>query len=207
MTTPYLSRLLKPTPRNLDGLSTAWARMRELAYEPRQVEEPEGCTRTRCAGAHNGFPGSEHLWALTCRLCGTDIEVYYSHMRGRGGTSPRLPSRHKGCPFAGKGNAARRAARYSELGLPLPTWDAEAGSAAKEVVVPDAGAAAESAEIARTTRTSAVRERAEKQTAAPEPQPRPPRARMTPTARDGAPEHSAPEPTGVELLRELLSFD
>ncbi|GGU26504.1 hypothetical protein [Streptomyces violascens] len=206
MTTPHLSTLLKPTPRNLDGLNTAWARMRELAYQARRVDEPDGCTRTRCAGAHNGFPGSEHLWALTCLLCGTDVEVYYSHMRGRGGTSPRPPSRHKGCRFAGKSNAAQRAARYSELGIPLPAWDAEAGSAAKEAA-PGAGAAAESAEIATTTRTAAARERAEKQTAAPKPQPRPPHARKTPTARNGAPKPSPPEPSGLELLRELLSFD
>ncbi|MEU5434507.1 hypothetical protein AB0G73_14185 [Streptomyces sp. NPDC020719] len=132
MTTPHLSTFLKPTARNLESLKAAWARMLELGYADRRVEEPDGCTRTRCAGPHDGFPGSEHRWALTCRLCGTDIDAYYSHMRGRTGTSPKPPTRHRGCPYAGKRNAADRAARYAELSIPLPAWDIDARTAAKE---------------------------------------------------------------------------
>lgn len=118
-TAPYLAAdMLAPSKRNLVSLDAAWAKMTELGYAPRRVDNPEGCTRTRCAGAHNGYPGSEHLWALTCELCGEDVEVYYSHMRRN--------KRHRGCTFAGKKNAAARAARYAELGLTLPAWDTEA---------------------------------------------------------------------------------
>ncbi|MFD7334863.1 hypothetical protein ACFV98_02520 [Streptomyces violascens] len=131
MTTRFLSSFLPDTPRNRDGLAAAWNRMLELAYATRitPVDEPEGCTRKRCAGAHNGFPGSEHRWALHDRLCGTDIDVYYSHMRERKGDKPAPPRRHKGCPYSGPGKAKARAARYAELGLAIPTWDIDAHAA------------------------------------------------------------------------------
>ncbi|MCX4677683.1 hypothetical protein OG413_20640 [Streptomyces sp. NBC_01433] len=129
MSTPYLSSFLPDVRRNRDGLAAAWLRMLELGYAPRTVTEPEGCTRTRCAGVHNGYPGSEHRWGLTDLLCGQDIEVFYSHMRERKGAHPAPPRRHKGCPYSGPGKAAKRAARYAELGLPVPAWDTDARAA------------------------------------------------------------------------------
>ncbi|MFI6686674.1 hypothetical protein [Streptomyces sp. NPDC050485] len=131
MTAPFLSPFLPNSPRNRDGLAAKWARMVELGYTPRTtpVDEPEGCTRKRCAGAHNGFPGSEHRWALHDLLCGEDIEVYFSHMRERKGAKPAPPRRHKGCAYSGPGKAAKRAARYAELGLALPAWDIDAHAA------------------------------------------------------------------------------
>ncbi|MGA5134964.1 hypothetical protein ACPCTO_34795 [Streptomyces olivoreticuli] len=131
MTAPFLSTFLPDTPRNRESLATAWLRMLELGYTPRTtpVAEPEGCTRTRCAGVHHGYPGSEHRWALTDLLCGEDIDVFYSHMRERKGAKPAPPRRHKGCPYSGPGNAVKRAARYIELGLAVPVWDTDARAA------------------------------------------------------------------------------
>ncbi|NWF28224.1 hypothetical protein HW130_18450 [Streptomyces sp. PKU-EA00015] len=132
MTTgPFLSSHLRATPRNLESLQAAWARMHELGYSPRTtpVAEPEGCTRTRCAGAHHGYPGSEHRWALVDELCGAEIEVYYSHMRDRKGANSAPPRRHKGCPYSGPANAIKRAARYIEIGRPIPAWDTDARAA------------------------------------------------------------------------------
>ncbi|MFJ9416643.1 hypothetical protein ACIRPT_20975 [Streptomyces sp. NPDC101227] len=128
MTAPFLSTFLPDTPRNRKSLAAAWNRMRELGYTPRAnpVTEPECCTRTRCAGVHHGYPGSEHRWALHCLLCDEDIEVFYSHMREREGANPAPPRRHKGCKFSGPGRAAARAARYAELGLAVPAWDKDA---------------------------------------------------------------------------------
>ncbi|KOG26796.1 hypothetical protein [Streptomyces viridochromogenes] len=130
-TAPFLSSFLRPNPRNLESLQAAWARMLELGYTTRTepVDEPEGCTRTRCAGVHEGYPGSEHRWALHCLLCAVDIEVFYSHMRERKGANPAPPRRHKGCKFSGPTRATARAARYAELGLVLPAWDADAHAA------------------------------------------------------------------------------
>ncbi|EFL15346.1 hypothetical protein [Streptomyces sp. C] len=127
-TAPFLAPFLKPTPRNLETLPVAWARMTELGYSPRStpVPEPEGCTRTRCAGAHHGYPGSEHRWALVDELCGQEFTAYYSHMRDRKGANPAPPRRHKGCPYSGAANAAKRAARYAEIGRPVPAWDTDA---------------------------------------------------------------------------------
>ncbi|RPF45722.1 hypothetical protein EDD96_2284 [Streptomyces sp. Ag109_G2-6] len=132
MTAPFLASFLRATPRNLESLQAAWARMTELGYSPRTtpVPEPEGCTRTRCAGAHHGYPGSEHRWALVDELCDAEIEVYYSHMRDRKGANPAPPRRHKGCPYSGSANAVKRAARYAEIGRPIPAWDSEALAAA-----------------------------------------------------------------------------
>ncbi|MGW1275571.1 hypothetical protein ACWD4V_01250 [Streptomyces tsukubensis] len=128
MTTPFLSTFLPDVKRNRDSLASAWQRMLELGYTSRTtpVDEPDGCTRTRCAGVHHGYPGSEHRWALHCLLCETDIEVFYSHMRERTGKHPAPPRRHKGCTFSGPGRAAKRAVRYAELGLPIPAWDTDA---------------------------------------------------------------------------------
>ncbi|MFE0104160.1 hypothetical protein [Streptomyces sp. NPDC059009] len=130
---PFLSSFLPDNKRNRASLTAAWQRMLELGYIPRTepVDEPEGCTRTRCAGAHEGYPGSEHRWALHCLLCGVDIEVFYSHMRERTGKNPAPPRRHKGCQFTGPTRAKARAARYVELGLAVPTWDTDAHSALK----------------------------------------------------------------------------
>ncbi len=130
-TTPFLSAFLRPNPRNLESLKAAWARMLELGYTTRTepVTEPDGCTRTRCAGVHEGYPGSEHRWALHCLLCAADIEVFYSHMRERKGKNPAPPRRHKGCKFTGPSRASARAARYAELGLDLPAWDTDAHAA------------------------------------------------------------------------------
>ncbi|AKN68692.1 hypothetical protein QR97_01715 [Streptomyces sp. PBH53] len=131
MTKPFLSSYLPSSPRNLESLEAAWARMLELGYSPRTtaVPEPEGCTRKRCAGAHHGYPGSEHRWALFDELCGAEIEVYPSHMRDRKGANPAPPRRHKGCPYSGPRNAAKRAARYIEIGRPIPEWDKDARAA------------------------------------------------------------------------------
>ncbi|MEU3265091.1 hypothetical protein [Streptomyces bacillaris] len=132
MTTgPSLSAFLPDNKRNRDSLAAAWLRMLELAYAPRAtpVDEPEGCTRTRCAGVHHGYPGSEHRWALRCLLCAVDIEVFYSHMRERKGKNPATPRRHKGCKFSGPARAQARAARYLELGLAIPEWDHDARAA------------------------------------------------------------------------------
>ncbi|MGW3336185.1 hypothetical protein ACWDCL_01725 [Streptomyces sp. NPDC001009] len=128
MTAPFLSPFLRATPRNTESLQAAWVRMTELGYSIRTapVAEPEGCTRTRCAGAHHGYPGSEHRWALVDELCGAEIEVYYSHMRDRKGAKAAPPRRHKGCPYSGAANAIKRAARYAEIGRPVPAWDADA---------------------------------------------------------------------------------
>ncbi|SNS49969.1 hypothetical protein [Actinacidiphila glaucinigra] len=131
MTAPFLAPFMKANPRNLASLEAAWARMTELGYSPREtpVDEPDGCTRTRCAGAHHGYPGSEHRWALVDELCGVEFESYYSHMRDRKGAKPAPPRRHKGCPYSGAANAAKRAARYAEIGRPVPEWDTEAQAA------------------------------------------------------------------------------
>ncbi|MFE0058735.1 hypothetical protein [Streptomyces sp. NPDC059003] len=131
MTMPYLSTYLPSSDRNRDSLAEAWNRMRELAYAPRTepVAEPEGCTRKRCAGAHDGYAGSEHRWALHCLLCDVDIAPYPSHMRDRKGENPAPPRRHKGCKFSGPGKAKARATRYAALGLPLPDWDKDAHAA------------------------------------------------------------------------------
>jgi hypothetical protein len=132
MTTgPFLSSFLPDVKRNRDSLAAAWLRMLELGYTTRAepVDEPEGCTRTRCAGVHEGYPGSEHRWALHCLLCAVDIEVFYSHMRERKGANPAPPRRHKGCKFSGPSHAKARAARYVELGLALPAWDLDARAA------------------------------------------------------------------------------
>ncbi|MER7111230.1 hypothetical protein [Streptomyces sp. NPDC000229] len=128
---PSLSSFLPDNKRNRDSLAAAWRRMLELGYTPRAtpVDEPEGCTRTRCAGVHQGYPGSEHRWALYCLLCAVDIEVFYSHMRERKGKNPAPPRRHKGCKFSGPSRAQARAARYIELGLVLPDWDKDARAA------------------------------------------------------------------------------
>ncbi|MEW1700785.1 hypothetical protein ACIQCR_16770 [Streptomyces sp. NPDC093249] len=128
MNAPFLSTFLPINDRNMDGLAAAWTRMTELAYRPRTkpVPEPDGCTRTRCAGAHEGYPGSEHRWALHCLLCETDIEPFPSHMRKRTGANPEPPRRHKGCTYSGPRRAAARAARYADLGIPLPDWDTAA---------------------------------------------------------------------------------
>lgn len=128
MTAPFLSSFLPDTPRNRDGLGAAWKRMTELGYRPRTspVDEPDGCTRTRCAGVHHGYPGSEHRMALHCLLCNKDIDVYPSHMRERTGANAAPPRRHKGCAYSGPRRAADRAARYAELGIPLPAWDTDA---------------------------------------------------------------------------------
>jgi len=129
---PFLSSFLPNNKRNRDSLAAAWLRMLELGYTTRAepVDEPEGCTRTRCAGVHHGYPGSEHRWALVDELCGAEIEVYYSHMRDRKGANPAPPRRHKGCPYSGSANAVKRAARYAEIGRPIPAWDTEALAAA-----------------------------------------------------------------------------
>ncbi|MFJ6483105.1 hypothetical protein ACIQK6_23735 [Streptomyces sp. NPDC091682] len=131
MTTPFLSTFLRDNKRNRDGLKAAWVRKLELGYTTRTepVTEPDGCTRTRCAGVHEGYPGSEHRWALHCLLCGVDIEVFYSHMRERTGKNPAPPRRHKGCEFSGASRAKKRAARYLELGLAIPAWDLDARAA------------------------------------------------------------------------------
>ncbi|WP_445517335.1 hypothetical protein [Streptomyces sp. NEAU-174] len=131
MTAPFLSVFLPDTARNRDSLAVAWTRMLELGYAPRAtpVDEPEGCTRSRCAGVHRGYPGSEHRWALTCLLCCQDIDVYASHMRDRKGANPAPPRRHNGCPYSGPGKAAARAARYAEIGRAIPDWDTEARAA------------------------------------------------------------------------------
>lgn len=134
-TAPYLAEILGPTARNTASAEAAFVKARELAYTPRKVEAPEGCTRTRCGGAHDGYPGSEHLWALHCELCGEDVAVYPSHMRRN--------KRHRGCTFAGKRAAAARAARYRELGLALPAWDTDAAEAPVEAVVEGEARAAE----------------------------------------------------------------
>ncbi|MFP3991058.1 hypothetical protein U9R90_27030 [Streptomyces sp. E11-3] len=128
MPAPYLSAYLTNTPRNRESLTAAWLRMLELGYATRTapVPEPEGCTRTRCAGAHEGYPGSEHRWALRCLLCTVDIEVFYSHMRERKGANPAPPRRHKGCKFSGPHRAKARAARYIEIGRAVPAWDTDA---------------------------------------------------------------------------------
>ncbi|WP_435057578.1 hypothetical protein [Streptomyces sp. bgisy060] len=128
MTALLLSSFLPNTPRNRDGLAAVSKRITELGYRPRTtpVDEPDGCTRTRCAGVHQGYPGSEHRMALHCLLCNKDIEVFPSHMRERNGANPKPPSRHKSCPYAGPSHAAKRAARYAALGLALPAWDADA---------------------------------------------------------------------------------
>ncbi|MEU7030075.1 hypothetical protein AB0A60_25760 [Streptomyces sp. NPDC046275] len=125
---PSLSSFLPDNKRNRDSLSAVWPRVLELGYALRatRVDEPEGCTRTRCAGVHQGYPGSEHRWALHCLLCAVDIEPYPSHMRERTGKNPAPPRRHKGCKFSGPRRAQARAARYIELGLPLPDWDKDA---------------------------------------------------------------------------------
>lgn len=135
MNTPYLAGNLGPSTRNTDSAEAAFRKAAELGYTPRKVEAPEGCTRTRCAGPHDGYPGSEHLWALHCELCGEDVAVYPSHMRRN--------KRHRGCPFAGKRAAAARAARYAELGLALPAWDTDAAEAPVEVAVEGEARAAE----------------------------------------------------------------
>ncbi|MER5301397.1 hypothetical protein ABT039_18245 [Streptomyces lasiicapitis] len=131
MTAPFLSTFLPDTPRNRESLAAAWLRMLELGYTTRStaVVEPDGCTRTRCAGVHEGYPGSEHRWALHCLLCRVDIEVFYSHMRERTGKKPAPPRRHKGCQFSGPHRAKKRAARYVELGLAIPEWDKDARAA------------------------------------------------------------------------------
>ncbi|WP_031102415.1 hypothetical protein [Streptomyces sp. NRRL S-146] len=131
MTAPFLSTFLPDTSRNRASLAAAWQRMLELGYAPRAtpVDEPKDCTRTRCAGVHHGYPGSEHRWALTCLLCGDDIDVFYSHMRERKGAKPAPPRRHKGCFYAGSGNAAARAARYAAVGRAVPEWDTDARTA------------------------------------------------------------------------------
>ena len=132
MTAPFLSTFLPSNTRNRGSLIAAWLRMLELGYAPRvePVDEPEGCTQTRCAGVHHGYPGSEHRWALHCLLCAEDIEVFPSHMRERKGAKPAPPRRHKGCKYSGPGKkAAARAARYVELGLAIPTWDVDAHAA------------------------------------------------------------------------------
>ncbi|MCD7439012.1 hypothetical protein K4B79_12330 [Streptomyces lincolnensis] len=128
---PSLSSFLPDNKRNRDSLAAAWLRMLELGYTTRAmpVDEPEGCTRTRCAGVHEGYPGSEHRWALHCLLCAVDIEVFYSHMRERKGKNPAPPRRHKGCKFSGPTRSSARAARYTELGLALPAWDTDAHAA------------------------------------------------------------------------------
>ncbi|MDI3409290.1 hypothetical protein [Streptomyces cavernicola] len=131
MRAPYLSTYLPDTLRNRESLTAAWLRMLELGYTTRaeSVDEPEGCTRARCAGVHEGYPGSEHRWALRCLLCLVDIEVFYSHMRERKGKNPAPPRRHKGCKFPGPARAAARAARYVELGIAVPAWDKDARAA------------------------------------------------------------------------------
>ncbi|MFG2141921.1 hypothetical protein [Streptomyces sp. NPDC048650] len=131
MSAPYLSPFLPDVKRNRDSLAAAWPRMLELGYTTRAtpVDEPEGCTRTRCAGVHEGYPGSEHRWSLHCLLCSVDIEVFYSHMRERKGANPAPPRRHKGCKFSGPHKAKARAARFVELGLAVPVWDKDARAA------------------------------------------------------------------------------
>ncbi|MEU8540827.1 hypothetical protein AB0C52_12720 [Streptomyces sp. NPDC048717] len=131
MTALLLSTFLPDTRRNRDGLAAAEKRITELAYRTRAkpVDEPDGCTRTRCAGVHQGYPGSEHRMALHCMLCNTDIEVYPSHMRERTGAHPAPPRRHKGCTYSGPSRAAKRATRYAELDLTLPAWDTDAHAA------------------------------------------------------------------------------
>ncbi|MER8116300.1 hypothetical protein [Streptomyces sp. NPDC094031] len=126
-----LSPFLPDTKRNRDSFAAAWLRVLELGYTTRTkpVEEPEGCTRTRCVGVHQGYPGSEHRWALHCLLCEVDIEPYPSHMRERTGKNPAPPRRHKGCAFSGASRAKKRAARYLELGLAIPAWDTDARAA------------------------------------------------------------------------------
>ncbi|MEU9699491.1 hypothetical protein [Streptomyces sp. NPDC047981] len=127
MTALFLSAFLPAPPRNRDSLAAVGKRMTELAYRTRAtpVDEPDGCTRTRCAGVHNGYPGSEHRWTLHCLLCNQDIEVFPSHMRKRTGANPAPPRRHKGCTHSGP----RRAARYAELSIDLPDWDTDARAA------------------------------------------------------------------------------
>ncbi|MFB6529885.1 hypothetical protein [Streptomyces sp. NPDC056399] len=131
MTALLLSAFLPNTDRNRDSLAAAEKRIAELAYRPRAtpVHEPDGCTRTRCAGVHQGYAGSEHRMALHCLLCAQDIEVYPSHMRERTGAYPAPPRRHKGCTYSGPRRAAKRAARYAELGITLPAWDTDAHAA------------------------------------------------------------------------------
>ncbi|MGG7574182.1 hypothetical protein [Streptomyces sirii] len=131
MTAPFLSAFLPDTPRNRESLAAAWQRMFELGYTTRTkpVDEPHGCTCTRCAGVHEGYPGSEHRWSLHCRLCAVDIEFFYSHMRERNGKNPAPPRRHKGCKFSGPHRAKARAARYVELGLAVPAWDKDGRAA------------------------------------------------------------------------------
>lgn len=131
MPAPFLSTFLPDNSRNRESLTAAWLRMLELGYTTRTtpVDEPDGCTRTRCAGVHEGYPGSEHRWALHCLLDGVDIEVFYSHMRERKGANPAPPRRHKGCKFSGPHKAKARAARYVELGLAVPAWDKDARAA------------------------------------------------------------------------------
>ncbi|MFD4542439.1 hypothetical protein [Streptomyces bauhiniae] len=130
-TAPSRSTFLPDTKRNRDSFAAAWLRALELGYTTRAVpvDEPEGCTRTRCVGVHEGYPGSEHRWALHCLLCGIDIEPYPSHMRERTGKNPAPPRRHKGCEVSGASRAKKRAARYLELGLAIPAWDTDARSA------------------------------------------------------------------------------
>lgn len=134
MPKPSLSAFLPDNDRNRDSLAAAWKKALELGYTTRAtpVAEPEGCTRSRCAGVHEGYPGSEHRWALHCLLDGVDIEPYPSHMRERTGKKPEPPRRHKGCKFSGPRKAAERADRYAELGLILPAWDTDAHAALAE---------------------------------------------------------------------------
>ncbi|MEU5430549.1 hypothetical protein AB0H73_33800 [Streptomyces olivoreticuli] len=131
MTAPFLSTFLPDTPRNRQSLVAAWQRAIELGYAPRTtpVKEPEGCTRSRCAGVHHGYPGSEHRWALIDLLCGQEIDVYPSHMRERKGANPAPPRRHKDCPYSGPSKAAERAARYVKIGRAIPEWDTAARNA------------------------------------------------------------------------------
>lgn len=217
-----LSRFLPDSPRNRDSATLYGERFAALGYTIRTgFAEPEGCTKTRCKGAHPGFAGSEHLVSVSC-ICGETHEVYPSHTRGREGANPKPPSRARGCKLTGKRNAAERAATYRAAGIALPKWDTDALNVAVPAATGEEHQAAE--QTAGQARTEAVTDAA-KSRPAPAPVTQPPKPRKARTAK-AAPAPQAPTPAppvgrkpkpgrpapvrkdnGPAVLRELLTFD
>jgi len=191
---PWLAGPLngRETTRNRDSAALAWERMTGFGYIP--LASSDGSEYFEVKGRHGetlkvwyGYPGTEHLMAVHCLLCGKDTYAYYSHM-ARG-------SSHSQCTVRGK--AARVAAMEERTGAPVtmrPRQDQPNGATRR---APDAAPVAEATETADTSRAQAVTASADSRPA-PQPEAMPPKStRVRRTAR-------AAGPDGTGALRSLF---